>query len=65
MNFYLVPLCGACLEGWAELLGTTQCGDCRRDGVPGAVVIAWNAFFVTMFLAWYVYRVGFFKYSDR
>eukprot|EP01084_Bolivina_argentea_P110895 197961_1 len=47
-----VPLCGACLEGWAELLGTTQCGDCRHQGGWGLIVS--GSFFLTMFLSWYI-----------
>ena len=45
-----VPLCGACLEGWAELLGTTQCGECGT----GWPMIVFGSFLLTWGITYYV-----------
>ena len=47
-----VPLCGACLEGFAELLGSTRCGPNCRD--ESAMSLMLMIFILTALFAWYI-----------
>jgi hypothetical protein len=46
-----VPLCGACLPGFAEILGSPQCGIC--DDTQWVMIVA-LAFVITLIMTWYI-----------
>eukprot|EP01084_Bolivina_argentea_P147726 258410_1 len=49
---YTVALCGKCLDGYSELIGSVACGECNRDHVE---FLLWPLFVGTLITFYYFY----------